>query len=135
MKNEKSYAKRVFIIILLTLVFTAVEYLLLTATTVALGENAFIFILTKGLGITLIFSTHILIGWVVLFSPIGILNKDDWEQLKESKRTLKREYGGRYNKIKSIIPREIRQEDEYLNARSPKERRMIQKLLEKTMNK
>jgi len=135
MENIKSYKKRVFIIILLTLVFTAVEYLLLTATTAAPGENAFLFTLTKILGIILIFSTHIFIGWVVLFSPIGILNKDDWEQIKQSKRTLKREYGGRYNKVKSIIPREIREQDEYLNARNPKERRMIQKLLEKTMYK
>ena len=135
MENIKSYKKRILIIVLLTLVFTAVEYVLLTATTAATGENAYIFILTKALGITLVFSTHIFIGWLVLFSPMGILNRDDWEQIKQSKTTLRPEYGGRFNKIKSIIPREIREEEEYLNARNPKERRIIQKLLEKTMNK
>ncbi len=131
MKNINSYSKRISIIVLLTLVLTMVEYLLITAEPISTVDNSSIFLMTKILGVVLIFSSHIIIGWVVLFSKIGIFNSTNWKEY-ETKPNV--EYR-KYRKHRPEIPQEIRCQAEYMNARNPRERKMIQKLLEKTISR
>ena len=85
--------------------------------------------MTKILGIILIFSSHVFIGWVVLFSKIGVFNSANWQNYERKPNISYR----KYKKHRPEIPHEIRNKKEYINARNPREAKMIRKLLEKTM--
>jgi hypothetical protein len=130
MKNIHSYSKRVYIIVILTLILTAVEYLLVTAEPFSWEEKSSVFIMTKVLGIVLIFGSHVLIGWLVFFSKIGIFNSANWKNFERKPDISYR----KYKKHRPEIPHEIRNKEEYINARNPREAKMIQKLLEKTIS-
>ena len=129
MNHIKPYTKRIFIIALLMLVFTAVEYLLLTAEPASQAESGFLFTATKIFGVTLLISTHIFVGWVVLFSSMGIFNTATWQQYEQQSQ----ERYNRYNRRKKQVPHNIKNQDEYANARNAREQRIIRKMLEKTM--
>ncbi len=131
MKNIHSYSKRVYIIVILTLILTAIEYMLISAEPFSQNENSSVFIMTKILGIVLIFGSHVFIGWVVLFSKIGVFNSSNWQNYERKPNVNYR----KYKKHRLEIPHEIRNKDEYINARNPREAKMIQKLLEKTMKR
>ena len=129
MKNIHSYSKRVYIIVILTLILTAIEYMLITAEPFSQEGNSSVFLMTKTLGIVLIFGSHVFIGWVVLFSKIGIFNSANWQNFERKPNISYR----KYKKHRPEVPHEIRNKDEYINARNPREAKMIQKLLEKTI--
>ena len=105
--------------------------MLITAEPFSQTENSSVFLMTKLLGVVLIFGTHVFIGWVVLFSKIGIFNSANWKNYEIKPNISYR----KYKKHRPEIPHEIRNEDEYINARNPREAKMIQKLLEKTIER
>ncbi|MCH2022849.1 MAG: hypothetical protein MK207_10265 [Saprospiraceae bacterium] len=131
MRNIHSYSKRVYIIVILTLILSAVEYLLITAEPFSWEEKSSTFLMTKTLGIVLIFGSHVFIGWVVLFSKIGIFNSAHWIKYETKPNISYR----KYKKHRPEIPHEIRNKEEYINARNPREAKMIRKLLEKTIER